>query len=325
VLVRDPSKAIWPAGLGIELIQGDVRDPVSIAQAVRECEVIFHCAVGGGSRDACMAINVGGTRNVLQAAADTEVGRVVHLSSIAVQGPSPPDNADEQDEFRLTGNIYGDSKVAAEKEVWEFWQQRRLPIVVIRPTFVWGLGSPLFTVKQVQCMKSGEWFLVDRGRGTCHAVYIDNLVDALLLAGVKSAAVGEAFLITDGRPCTWAEFFGHYARMVGVRRLPSVSSFAARLAFRVVAFIDRLLDKVGPTPAKQPSRTFIRSVRRGLQLIRYCPARYAVFDHWDLTKYARRGDLNISKSRTLLGYAPRYSLEEGMRNTENWLRDHGII
>ena len=173
--------------------------------------------------DACRSTNVEGTRNVLKCAADARVGRVVYLSSIAVHGPNPPDNADEQDEFRLTGSAYGDSKILAERVVWQFWREQRLPVVVVRPTFVWGPRSAWFTLSPVHSMKLGRWFLLDGGQGSCHAVYIDNLIDAILLAGVTPDAVGEAFLITDGRPCTWAEFYGHYARMMGIKELPSVA------------------------------------------------------------------------------------------------------
>jgi nucleoside-diphosphate-sugar epimerase len=327
VLVHDWRKAVWVSRADVELVQGDVRDPDSLAQAMQGCEIVFHCIGVGGTRDVCMSVNVEGTRNVLECAADAGVERVVYLSSIAVHGPSPPDNADEQDEFRLTGSPYGDSKVAAEEVVWQFWEQQRLPLVVIRPTFVWGPRSANFTIGPVERMKAGRWFLVDGGQGTCHAVYIDNLVDALLLAGVKDEAVGQAFLITDGQPCTWAEFFGHYARMLGLDSLPSVSSnsLLMRAMLPPVRLVDRLLATLSGTPAHDPARTLVRGTRFGLRVLRRSLARYASFDRWDMAKYVRRGRLNISKACTLLGYNPRISSEEGMHETEIWLRDQGII
>ncbi len=325
VLVHDWRKAVWVSRAHVDLVQGDVRDRDSVAQAIQGCETVFHCVGVGGTLDDCRSTNIEGTRNVLKCALDAQVARVVYLSSIAVHGPNPPDNADEQDEFRLTGSPYGDSKVIAEKIVWQFWREHRLPVIIIRPTFVWGPRSAVFTLRPVHCMKLGRWFLVDGGRGTCNAVYIDNLVDALLLAGVKPEAVGEAFLITDGQPCAWADFYGQYARMLRIQELPSVRLFAARFALPVVQYIDALLCKLESTPAREPARTLVRALRRGLRLIRRLPARYAVMNSWDLIKYGRRGGLDISKARTLLGYTPRFSLEEGMRETEIWLRDQKII
>lgn len=325
VLVHDWRKAVWVSRTHVELVQGDVRDQDSVAQAIQGCETVFHCVGVDGTPDDCRSTNIEGTRNVLKCALDAQVARVVYLSSIAVHGPNPPDNANELDEFRLTGSPYGDSKVMAEKVVWQFWQEQRLPVVIIRPTFVWGPRSSSFTLHPVRSMQLGRWFLVDGGRGSCHAVYIDNLVDALLLAGAKPEAVGEAFLVTDGQPCTWAEFYGRYARMMGIEGLPSVSPLAARPAMCLTESIDALLRRMDSNPAHEPARTLVRAVRRGLRLIRLLSARYAVMDSWDLIKYARRGGMNISKARTLLGYTPRLSLEEGMRETEIWLRDQKII
>ena len=327
VLVRDWRKAVWVARADVELVQGDVRDSDSLAQAMQGCEIVFHCVGVGGSREVCVAVNVDGTRNVLECALAEGVKRIVYLSSIAVHGPAPPDNADEQDEFRRTGAPYGDSKIAAEEVIWQFWEQQHLPVVVIRPTFVWGPRSGWFTVEPVRRMKAGRWFLVDGGQGTCHAVYIDNLVDALLLTGVTPEAVGEAFLITDGRPCTWAEFYGHYAQMLELESLPSMSSDSRLMqAVRpLLQMADRLLTKLGDTPAHEPARILVRGTRFGARVLRGALAQYAPLNPWDIAKYARRGSLNTSKARTLLGYQPRISLQEGMHETEIWLRDQRFI
>jgi nucleoside-diphosphate-sugar epimerase len=325
VLVHRWSKAVWVSRANVELVHGDVTDPDLTAKAMQDCEIVFHCVGVGGTHDHCTTVNIEGTRNVLKCAADAGVGRVVYLSSIAVHGPNPPNNADEQDEFRFTGAPYGDSKVMAERLVWQFWQEHKLPVVVVRPTFVWGPRSAGFTLSPVNHMKSGRWFLVDGGQGTCHAVYIDNLIDAILLAGVSPGAVGEAFLITDGMGCTWAEFFGHYARMLGVRKLPSLRSDVSRFTMPVADYINRTLARSDYIPAHEPARILIRSVRWGLRATGRWIFPLEVFDSWELLKYGRRGQLNTSKAGIVLGYVPRFSLAEGMRETEAWLRDQRVI
>jgi nucleoside-diphosphate-sugar epimerase len=325
VLVHDWPKAVWVSRADVELVQGDIRDIDLVAQAMQGCEIVFHCVGVGGTPDNCRSINVEGTRNVLKSAVDAGVERVVYLSSIAVHGPNPPNNANERDEFRLTGSPYGDSKVMAERVVWQFWQEHRLPVVVVRPTFVWGPRSAGFTMLPVNRMKLGRWFLVDSGRGACHAVYIDNLVDALLLTGVTPGAVGEAFLITDGKGCTWAEFFGHYAQMLGLRKLPSVRSDLSRFTLPVAEYINGALAKFDYIPAHEPARILVRSVRWGLRVTARWIFPDDSLDSWDLLKYARRGQLNTAKARTILGYIPRFSLAEGMRETEAWLRDQRVI
>lgn len=326
VLVHDWRKAIWVSRAAIELVQGDIRNRDLVAEAIEGCEIVFHCVGVGGTLNDCMSVNVEGTRNVLECALNAGVKRVVYLSTSAVHGPNPPNNADEQDEFRLTGSPYGDSKILAEQLVSQFCRERELPVVILRPTFVWGPRSPAFTLWPIQCMKLGRWFLVAGGRGTCHALYIDNLVDALLLAGKKAEVIGEPFLITDGRPPTWAEFFGHYARMLRISELSSIEPSTARFMLLLTKYIDRVLSKLDYTPTVEPGRTVVRCLRRGLSIIRRLPKRYlGPIDSWDLVKYARQGGLNITKARRLLGYTPRFTLEDGMRETEIWLRDQRII
>jgi nucleoside-diphosphate-sugar epimerase len=325
VLVRDWRKAVWISRANVELVQGDVRERDSLLQAMQGCEIVFHCAASAGTQDECMSTNVDGTRNVLQCAAALSVERVVYLSSVAVHGPTPPDNANEQDELRLSGDPYADSKIAAEKVVWQFWHECRPPVVVIRPAPVWGPRGESFTLWPLHRMKSGQWLLVDHGRGTCNVVYIDNLVDALLLAGMKDSAVGEALLITDGQPCSWAEFFGYYARMLAIRELRSTGLLSARFTLAITERVDRLLYKLQDTPEREPARVLVRAFRRGLRIIRRRLGRFAVFGSWEVAKYAHRGKLNVSKARSLLGYTPRITLNEGMRETEVWLRDQKLI
>lgn len=324
-LVRDWRKAVWISRADVELVQGDITDRDSLLRAMQGCEIVFHCAAAFGSLDECASTNVGGTRNVLECADVLSVKRLVYLSSVAVHGPTPPDNADERDEFRPLGNSYADSKIAAEELIWQFRQRRPLPIAVIRAAPVWGPRGESFTVWPLRQMKAGEWFLVDWGRGTCNAVYIDNLVDALLLAGIKDTAVGEAFLITDDQPCSWEEFFGHYRRMLGIQKLRSRSLSMARFTLMLTARVDRWLEILRHTPAHEPGRGVVRAFRFGLRIVRRVPGQCAIFSAWDLDKYAHQGRLNASKARRLLGYHPRFTLQAGMRETETWLRDQRLI
>ena len=328
VLVHDWRHAVWVSRTPATLIKGDVTKPESLSNAMDGCQIVFHCVGVGGSVETCQSVNVAGTRNVLRAALDAGVGRVVYLSSIAVHGPNPPDNANEATPFVRTGAPYGDSKIAAEEAIVSFTHQHPLPVVILRPTFVWGPRSQWFTVEPIRHILAGDWYLVDRGAGTCHAVHVDNLVDAMLLAGQRPEAAGEAFIITDGQPCTWAEFFLDYARIVGISRLPTVSSRVPQVRWM------RVLDKsLGRThdllgnhmPGLEPARFLFRGTRFVIRHMRRRLGVNRLFSDWDLIKYARRGWLDTTKARDLLGYVPRVSRTEGMRQTELWLRDQRII
>jgi nucleoside-diphosphate-sugar epimerase len=328
LLIRDWRHAVWASRLPAHFIEGDVTQPDSLAEAVRGCEIVFHCVATGGSAEDCRRTNVEGTRNVLRAAQAAGVQRVVYLSSIAVHGPNPPEDADELAPLVRTGAPYGDSKVEAEELIAQFVREHSLPVVLVRPTFVWGPRSWSFTIEPVQQIMAGTWQLVDQGLGTCHAVYIDNLTDALLAAGVSPGIDGEAFLITDDQPCTWAEFFYSYARMAGVRLLPSFPSkwlenhFVRRLDRRLERIHAALYDRM---PGFEPVRVCCRAICYLIRRYRRRVDPNTIFGDWDLIKYARVGRLNTRKAQERLGYAPRIARVEGMRLTELWLRDQRIL
>jgi nucleoside-diphosphate-sugar epimerase len=328
LLIRDWRHAVWASRLPAQFIEGDVTRPESLAEAMQDCAMVFHCVAVGGSAEECRRTNVEGTRNVLQAAHAAGVQRVVYVSSIAVHGPNPPENADETAPLVRTGSPYGDSKVEAEEVIAHFTRDHSLPVVIVRPTFVWGPRSWSFTIDPVKQIVAGTWQLVDQGRGTCHAVYVDNLTDALLAAGTTPGIEGEAFLITDEQPSTWGEFFCGYARMAGIKYMPSFPS--KWLEKHSVRRLDRRLERIHA--ALYDRMPGIEPVRFSCRVICYFIRRYrrrvdprTIFGDWDLIKYARVGRLNTRKARERLGYAPRITRAEGMRLTEQWLRDQRIL
>jgi len=330
VAVRDWRRATWVSRTSAALVEADVTDQASLHQVMSGRQVVFHCVGIGGSAETCRRVNVEGTRNVLHAALGAGVDKVVYLSSIAVHGPNPPDNANEEAPLVRTGTPYGDSKVAAEEEIRSFERLHSLPVVILRPTFVWGPRSQWFTVNPVRRILAGDWPLVDGGAGTCHAVYVDNLVDAMLLAGRKEGLGRAAFLVTDDQPCTWAEFFMEYARMAGVDRLPSVSSASTLAKSRIARALDRTLGSAvsalaRDTPAHEPLRFLVRGTRFSIRNLHHWARPGVPFSDWDVVKYARIGRLDTTAASRRLGYEPRVSRAEGMRATESWLRDQRII
>jgi nucleoside-diphosphate-sugar epimerase len=319
VLVRNWARAVWVSRLPVELLPGAVNDPASLAGALADCDVVFHCASGGSSDDEYFRTNVEGTRNLLDAARTSGVKRFVYVSTIAVHGPTPPDNANESDEYRHLGRGYSRSKIDAERLVLRYGEEFGLPVSIVRPTFVWGPRSGLFTVRPLKAMKEGTFRLVDEGQGDCHAVYIEHLVDLLLAAGLRSEAIGEVFLATDGFGVKWREFYAHYSRWLGLEHLPSISSRspAVRLKSHAVEHAIRLLDRWQGNPAPLWRRVCRRATYEVAGMLR----REGIPNSWDLAKFARRGGINASKAERLLGHRSAWTLEQAMEQTERWVRD----
>ncbi|MDP6525626.1 MAG: NAD-dependent epimerase/dehydratase family protein [Kiritimatiellia bacterium] len=319
VLVHNWASASWAARLPVDLAQGDVTDYSSVLAAAEGCSVIFHLASGPGAEGDYRATHVDGTRNVLQAARELGTDRVVHVSSVVVHGPDTDGTLTEDYPFIRTGRAYADTKIEAEEIVSSFLEKHGLPVTVLRPTFIWGPRGGQFTLGVIRAMRDGTFALLDQGRAKCPAVYVDNLVDAMLLAAVKDEAVGESFLVADSEDRTWREYFDEYTGMIGMSRLRSIPA-SAWYVERAAWLIDRLGD-IGILLGGNPAPIWRRAIRRAARELLQWLGRRGIPASWHLKIYSRTGGVSIAKARRLLGYQPRVSLSEGMAATEAWLRD----
>jgi len=297
-MIRNPKKAERLRKRELEVVQADLLDLLSLRKAIEGCDLVFHCAAlvrETGDRNEFYRTNVKGTENILKVASDAGIKKFIHFSSVAVYGMNPPDGADEATPYQICGNLYCDTKTAGEKAVWAGHQKTGLPVVVIRAANVYGPFSNPWTIRPIKLINSGQMILINEGRGLCNYVYIDNLIDATLAATKRDQSVGQVYLISDGIAVTWKEFFGYYAQMAGKLRIRSVPEWLGKAIGLGMEITSKLT-------GKPPKLT--------REAVRY------------LTREAR---FSIEKAKRELGYQPRFTLEEGMKLTEKWLREAGYL
>ncbi len=318
-LVRSWHKATWVSRTTATLFGGDVTDLAALRAASEGCEVLFHCASGGSDRESYFRTNVEGTRHVMQIARDIGA-RVVFVSTSAVHGPVLPKILKNDSPYVSTGKAYGESKIAAEKLIRETFAD--VPFVIIRPTFVWGPRSHLFTTGPLQAMAAGTFRLVDHGRGRCHAVFVDHLVEAILLGAMNNAALGKPFLVTDGiEGFTWAQFFQPLAALLKEPpALKSVSPYLPvnRLAAWYRVHADEWMGKLAGSPAPLPRRILRRSLFESTKLLQSL----GVPTLWDLQKYSQHGEVDLHETMQVLGFKPTISYDEAMAITSEWVALH---
>ena len=298
-LVRNPAKAHRLACLGAEIIPGDITQPETLKVAMHGCHLVFHAAAWvseRGNREQVWAVNVTGTQNVVDAARTAgSVQRLVHVSSCAVYGSIKKFKIREDTPTRRRGNLYADSKIEAEQLVFCACQEQGLPVVVARPSQVYGPGSYQFTVRPVEVIKAGKMMLVDGGRFLCKPVFIDNLVDGLILCAKSEAAIGEAFNFSDDQTVAWRNFFGAYGQMLGTNSFPSA-----------------------PYPLAW-SIALINELKAGVQ------GKHTGLNRRVVKSLRSLNSFSNQKARRLLGWVPQVGFDEGMRRTEAWLRAEGYI
>ncbi|MEW5944785.1 MAG: NAD-dependent epimerase/dehydratase family protein [bacterium] len=219
---------------GVETVEGDVRDAGSLEKALRGAEAVVHAAalVGewGRARD-FQDINVKGTANVLAAMRTAGVRRLIDVSTCSVHGYEGKDRTDETAPHVKTGVLYSDTKVEAEKLVWEAHGRGEVVATAIRPVMVWGPGDRAFLAKLIGMMRSGVFTYIGSGdnvAGLCHA---RNVAEIIMLAIGNEKSAGEAFLVNDGCGTTYRELAEAIADRMKLRvRYVRVPYGAAKLA-----------------------------------------------------------------------------------------------
>jgi nucleoside-diphosphate-sugar epimerase len=244
VLCRAGSEPRLPRDVatGAHVVTGDLRDQASLVAATYGVRRVFHCAgqvLDWGTEKDFVEANVRGTRWLLEAAGMAGASRIVHFSSIAVFGTPSPPRFDDRSPHAASRDPYSRTKVEGERVAAEL-ASKGLPVTILRPAVVYGprgrwLEEPLARIEE------GRMFLVGGGAGTCHPCYIENLLDATLLAVEDPRAIGEAFIVGDDDPISFRTYFDGLATIAGHRAvhrsipLPAarVIAVACELAARV--------------------------------------------------------------------------------------------
>ncbi len=294
---RSLQKAVALQELGVQLQQADLLDSHRMRELVQGQEVVFHVAawLGGGrvqdqEADA-MAMNVTASEMMVRLAAAASVSCLVHVSSIASYGlPQRPQVDEDHPLDTSTANdLYGRTKAQGELRAVALAKELGVNLAVVRPALVYGPRAQGWSVQMLQLVQKGTPVLFGGGHGHAWPVFIDNLVDGMLLAATQPKAVGEAFNFSDP-VINWRTFFGFYSQMCG-RRPRQIPLWGARL----LAWVNSL---------------FHLGLPLNPQRVRFLTSN-AVFP--------------TTKAEQLLGYQPRVDLAEGMRRTEAWLRQEGYL
>ena len=225
VLVRDFSKASRLARFPVEMAAGDMADETAVAEAVEGCDLVFHCAHDpSGTASEQMRLALRSAKNMALAVLHGGAKRLVHVSTISVYGDTRDGDLDETAP-RMPTYPYGKAKLAGEQLILDYCQSHGLPATVIQPTIVYGPYCKPWTLAPVEQLLSGrDVVLVNGGHGYCNAVYVDDVVNAMILASVPETAVGETFLVSYEQPVTWRDFYGAYEDLLGVQATTSLSA-----------------------------------------------------------------------------------------------------
>jgi nucleoside-diphosphate-sugar epimerase len=248
-LVRDPDRARDLADLGIQLSIGDIGAKDSMRPAMTGADAVYHLAgwykIGVNDPHTAHAVNVTGTRNVLELMAELGIAKGVYTSTLAANGDTAGTVADEAGLFQgRPMSVYDRTKRIAHRDVAEPMMRDGLPLVVVLPGVVYGPGDNSDSGEAVLDYLAGDLPAVPTGTAVCWA-HVDDVADAHILA-MERGRPGQDYIIAG--PChTFIEMFDVAASVCGV---PAPKIHVPGRALQMLAWPARLLEKGVPLPAR---------------------------------------------------------------------------
>jgi len=263
--------------------RGDIRDRESVRKLVDGADVVVHAAAAlpiQASRESIRSVNVGGTENVLRAANDAGVRRVVFISSTAVYGV-PEKHPIEEDDPLVGVGWYGESKIDAEG----LCRVAAVETTIVRPkTFIGPERLGVFEILFDWIREGRRIYTLGKGNNRYQLLAVEDLVDAIVRAGNEPKAARETF-------------------NVGATEFGTVRSD-----------LQALIDHAGSSSRLQPVPVKPAEIAlRGLELLRVSP-----LAEWHYKTAHKDSFVDVTKAQGLLGWQPRLSNRDALIETYDW-------
>ena len=300
VRVLDAARGLFAdelTSLGAQLTIGSVTDDALVDRLTAGADRVFHVAAVfrqiNLARSVYRSVNRIGTRIVGEAALRHGVDSFVYCSTQGVHGNITAPPGDESSPV-APEDYYQQTKYEGELEIAAL-VARGLPATTLRPTAIYGPGDPARFLFLFRAVERGRFLMFGDGRTLYHPLYIDNLVDAFVLAGERPGR-GETYLVGDELYCSLNDLVAAVAaslkRTVRTVHLPFGPLWVAACGCEAVC------------------RPF------GVE-----PPLFRRRADW----FRQNRAFRIDKARRELGYRPAVDLSAGLARTGAWYRDHGYL
>lgn len=280
----------------ISYVPADITKPETLTGALKGVETLFHFAgiIHPKNIRELYAINTDGTKHLLDEAVRSGVKRIIFISSNSVAGIGQPGQLFTESDPYAPYMHYGISKMRAEEILLEAAREKKIEVTIFRFCWFYGPDQPPRQTRFFKMIQKGNPIIFGDGSNLRSMSYIDNNIQALLLAESNPAAVNNIYWIADERPYPTLEIYTTIAKLLGVTLKPRfVPDVASTACYR----IDQVLQSVG---------LYIK-------------------------EFHVAGEMNktiacsVEKARKELGYNPEVSLEEGMRRSIEWCKKNSFL
>ena len=283
--------------LNVEIVYGNVLDYNSLLPATESIDKVIH-AVGiihAKNAKTFYQINTQGTKNMLEASSTNHVKKFLYISSNSAQGY----NTDRQVPMTENGpdrpyTDYGKSKWKAEQVVKKFQNEKKLQTIILRPCWFYGPNPGPIMIELINHLKKGKPPIFGDGSNLRTMSYIENTVEAILLAINNDRTSGNTYWIGDEKPYKLIDVYNEFAKQLNVKIKPRTIPWS----------ICQLAEKLD---------IFLGKLGRYHKHLHVCGE--TGHDIW----------CDTTKAQNDFGYNPKISLQEGVERTIESARKLGLI
>ena len=284
---------------GVRTVIGSLVDEQAITRACEGSDLVFNLAgvLGkwGKSNEELHLVNARTPGLVTECASHAGAGKVVLVSTAGVSGPLPDGVDGSESDEPQPQTEYQKTKYAGESAALDAHQSTGIPLVITRPSFVYGPGDT-HKLSLFRMVAAGRMILVNGGKSRLHPVFVDDVVRGILLASDRAAGNGEVYIIAGERAATTRELVEAIALSIGIT--PPKNSLPEGLLLGVAG----IAEAVGRVAHREPPLT-----RSKVKLLS--------------ENYAYK----IDKAKSELQFTPSIGLVEGITRTVECYKSEGLV
>lgn len=283
---------------GSEVLIGNVTDKTAVKKSIQGVKIVFHLAAAFRELDVPNSyyeeVNIKGTRNVLQAAFEQGVKKFIYCSTCGIHGniDNPPAGEDAPIQ---PADYYQRTKYEAEPIVNEYYN-KGMKTVILRPAAIYGPGDPERFYMIFKRVAKGAFPIFGDGKTLYHPLYIDNLIDAFMLAMQNGKGDGQTYLIADEKYFEIESLVQKIAAALSVR--VKISYYPITPLIIVGHICEKICKPFGIKPPIFPRRV-----------------------DW----YRQNRAFSINRAKKDLDYQPNIDIDEGLKRTAEWYKQEKYL
>ncbi|MFN8575635.1 MAG: NAD-dependent epimerase/dehydratase family protein [Candidatus Sericytochromatia bacterium] len=299
-LIRETSdKRFLDSLKKVEYVYCDLKNKDKLIEELKDIDTVFHCAAQVNLLSTYdnnhASTNIQGTRNLLEASLVNKVKKFVYVSTLGVLGILRDHYSEKEDApYIKSGNPYFDTKIDAERIVQNYYHDKNLPTVIIRPGFIIGERDRNNLPLVMPYLLRNQMQYIGHGNNDIAITSIRNLSQALYLAATTDKSDGQIYNITDGTGISSKQYINELCKIANI-----------------------------PLPKFHIPINLASNLAKGIESVSKVLDRESLINEYTISLIGNSNNFDISKAVNELDYKPNENYEEELKKAVDWyLQNH---